>query len=198
MFLWVTFYVRQKEWLDEFWSWLWNNGVVLDAVMLFLWFKVFNATFNNISVISWRSVLFAEETGVPGENPRPVTFNWQTFSHNVVSCTPRHEQGCCFRAWDCFPIWEIDICDVSHASHITWLFSFLGSQCGKICVIMWKHCKKTQTISYELMINSNQDDYTNTVLSSCLFYSFTCDIKLKKNDCDRFKYSIYFSLNRID
>jgi hypothetical protein len=33
---------------------------------------VFNATFNNISVTSWRSVLFVEETGVPGENHRPV------------------------------------------------------------------------------------------------------------------------------
>jgi hypothetical protein len=31
---------------------------------------VFNATFNNISVISWRSVLLEEETGVPGENHR--------------------------------------------------------------------------------------------------------------------------------
>jgi hypothetical protein len=30
--------------------------------------RVFNATFNNISVISWKSVLFVEETGVPGEN----------------------------------------------------------------------------------------------------------------------------------
>ena len=29
---------------------------------------VFNATFNNISAISWRSVLLVEETGVPGEN----------------------------------------------------------------------------------------------------------------------------------
>jgi hypothetical protein len=28
---------------------------------------VFNVTFNNISVISWRSVLLVEETGVPGE-----------------------------------------------------------------------------------------------------------------------------------
>jgi hypothetical protein len=28
---------------------------------------VFNATFNNISVISWRSVLSVEETVVPGE-----------------------------------------------------------------------------------------------------------------------------------
>jgi hypothetical protein len=29
---------------------------------------VFNATFNNISAISWRSVLLVEETGVLGEN----------------------------------------------------------------------------------------------------------------------------------
>jgi hypothetical protein len=29
---------------------------------------VFNATFNNISVISWRSVLLVEETEVPREN----------------------------------------------------------------------------------------------------------------------------------
>jgi hypothetical protein len=33
---------------------------------------VFNAFFNNISVISWRSVLLVEETGRPGENHRPV------------------------------------------------------------------------------------------------------------------------------
>ena len=31
-------------------------------------FMVFNATFNNISVISWRSVLLVEETGGPGED----------------------------------------------------------------------------------------------------------------------------------
>jgi hypothetical protein len=29
---------------------------------------VFNAPFNNISVLSWRSVLLVDETGVPGEN----------------------------------------------------------------------------------------------------------------------------------
>ena len=53
---------------------------------------VFNTTFNNISVISWRSVLLVEETGVPGENHRPVASHWQTLSHNVVSSTPCHEQ----------------------------------------------------------------------------------------------------------
>ena len=31
---------------------------------------VFNAIFNNISVISWLSVLFEEETGVPRVNHR--------------------------------------------------------------------------------------------------------------------------------
>jgi hypothetical protein len=36
------------------------------------WFMVFNATFNNISVISWWSVLLVEETGVPRENHRPA------------------------------------------------------------------------------------------------------------------------------
>ena len=40
-----------------------------------IWFRLMelNATFNNISVISWLSFLLVEETGVPGENHRPVT-----------------------------------------------------------------------------------------------------------------------------
>ena len=33
---------------------------------------VFNATFNNISVISLRSVLLVEKTRLPGENHRPA------------------------------------------------------------------------------------------------------------------------------
>jgi glyoxylate utilization-related uncharacterized protein len=49
-------------------------------------FMVFNTPFNNISVISWRSVLLVEETGGPGENHRPATR--QTLSHNVVHLAP--------------------------------------------------------------------------------------------------------------
>jgi len=45
---------------------------------------VFNATFNNISGISWWSVLLVEETGVPKENHRPVASHRQTLLHNVV------------------------------------------------------------------------------------------------------------------
>jgi hypothetical protein len=52
---------------------------------------VFNATFNNISVISWRSVLLMEETG---ETHRNVGSQWQTLSHNVVlSSTPHNFIG---------------------------------------------------------------------------------------------------------
>jgi hypothetical protein len=46
---------------------------------------VFNATFNNISAISWWSVLLVKEHGVPGVNQRPVASHWQTLSHNAVS-----------------------------------------------------------------------------------------------------------------
>ena len=59
-----------------------NSG---DMVMV----VVFNATFNNISAISWRSVLLVKETVVPGENPKPAAIHC---SYNVVSSTLRHER----------------------------------------------------------------------------------------------------------
>jgi uncharacterized DUF497 family protein len=44
----------------------WKNIVIArDDCLLVM---VFNVTFNNISVISWRSVLLVEGTRVPGEN----------------------------------------------------------------------------------------------------------------------------------
>ncbi len=57
------------------------------------WFMVINAIFNIISVISWQSVLLVDETGVHGENQRPVASHRQTLSHSVVSSTPHHERG---------------------------------------------------------------------------------------------------------
>jgi hypothetical protein len=51
----------------------------------------FNPPFNNISVISWRSVLLVEETRVHGENHWPAASRWQTLSHNVVSSTPKED-----------------------------------------------------------------------------------------------------------
>ena len=45
---------------------------------------VFNATFNNISVISWHSVLLVEETGVSRENHLPVASITDTLYHIML------------------------------------------------------------------------------------------------------------------
>jgi len=73
---------------------LFKCGNVYDVVYKWLWWPLFwlvrvrimlfNATFNNISVISWWSLLLVEETRVPGRNHRPATSHWKTLSHNVV------------------------------------------------------------------------------------------------------------------
>ena len=60
----------------------------LHKYVLFVWMG-FNASFNNISVISRRSVLLVEEAGVTGENHRPWAGNWQTLSRAMrVKCNP--------------------------------------------------------------------------------------------------------------
>ena len=55
---------------------------------------VFNDNFNNISAISWRSVLLVEETGEPGEKQRPIACHWQGLLFSVhfvhITCS-RHE-----------------------------------------------------------------------------------------------------------
>ena len=60
----------------------WNNCKLLGLGVI-----MFKATFNNISVISWQSVLLVEETR---ENNWPAASLWQTLSHNVVWSTPHH------------------------------------------------------------------------------------------------------------
>ena len=63
------------------------------------WFglMVFNATFNSISVIPWRSVLLVKETGGPGENHRPVASHWQTLHVRIVH--PKWSCDQSNRAW---------------------------------------------------------------------------------------------------
>ena len=64
-----------------------NCSKVCRQLVLMVRVVLLNATFNNISVVSWRSVLLAEETG---ENHRPAASHWQTLSHKVASSTTRH------------------------------------------------------------------------------------------------------------
>ena len=60
-----------------------------------VWFMMFNATFNNISVISWQSLSWRRKPNrAQRDNHQPVASHWQTISHNVVlgqqfsSCYP--------------------------------------------------------------------------------------------------------------
>ena len=46
-----------------------STNLTLNIIGWAGWVMVFNATFNNISGISWQSVLLMEETGIPGESP---------------------------------------------------------------------------------------------------------------------------------
>ena len=51
---------------------------------------VFKATFNDISVISWRSVLLVEETGVPGEKTPSCR---KTLTNFITQCcAPRPDR----------------------------------------------------------------------------------------------------------
>jgi hypothetical protein len=51
-----------------------------------IWFIVFNATFSNISAISWRPVLVVEEVRVPAENHRPWASNFAAASRVHPFC----------------------------------------------------------------------------------------------------------------
>jgi hypothetical protein len=55
---------------------------VLLILILIFYFWCFNATFSNIPAISWRPVLVGggEEGGIPGDNHRPWVSNWLTLS----------------------------------------------------------------------------------------------------------------------
>ena len=49
-------------------NWQQISFILFDNRFGLVWIMVFNFTFNNISVISWLSVLLVKETWVPGEN----------------------------------------------------------------------------------------------------------------------------------
>ena len=53
--------------------------------LLFFSLFLFNATFSNISAISWRPVVVVEEAGVSGANHRPWASNWSALSLAAAS-----------------------------------------------------------------------------------------------------------------
>jgi hypothetical protein len=99
---------------------------------------VLNSTFNNISVISWQSVLLVEETGIPGENHQPVASHWQTLSHIVVHLALieiRTHTSVMINNWSG---WDVKVCQWL-VLHITlcykvcqWLVLHI-TLCDKVC-----------------------------------------------------------------
>jgi len=49
-----------------------SDHTSIKSILFVMVVLVLSATFNNMSVISWRSVLLVEETGVPEEYHRPA------------------------------------------------------------------------------------------------------------------------------
>ena len=68
----------------------WNNSlrIMLHSVLVWFGSMMLNATFNNISVISWWSVLLVEETGVSGENHWSVACHWQISPLGHITLIP--------------------------------------------------------------------------------------------------------------
>jgi hypothetical protein len=118
---------------------------------------VFNATFNNISVLSWRSVLLVEETG---ENHQSAANHWQTLSPNVV-----------------LPEWE------SNSQRLWFRRAFWGDDVSRQCKYMicsGEHEKGTHNLLYvqdvlpeskvyeEMKINTNERTLATHVLQLLL------------------------------
>ena len=86
-------------------SWYWPQYILLRInPVLHFWFSVGLGCWiwfpelglwcltpiSNISVLPWRSVLFVEETGVPGENHWSVASQWQTLLHLTMNWIRTH------------------------------------------------------------------------------------------------------------
>ena len=84
-----SIYLPMQLWFEyNYYKW----QLISSTSKVWVGVMVFNVTFNNISAISWRSVLLMAETGVPRENHWHAASHWQTLSHNVISNTHSHER----------------------------------------------------------------------------------------------------------
>ena len=113
-----------------------------------VWFMVFNATFNNISVVSWLSVLLVEEIGVPAENHRLIENHQQALSYNVVSSTPRQRTG--------FELTTLGNCKASYYT--------IRCRPGRSLKVIWQkvkynnnmyHRSRNQNIAHPFWIKNN-------------------------------------------
>jgi hypothetical protein len=109
------------------------------AGLALVWILVFKATFNNISAISWWSVLLMEKTGVHGENHRHIASHWQTVSHNVASSTPRHGRDAMVLEYVLAYMTCLAVCDI--------IYLFYADLCLHVVLVIYfiefiKYCVK--------------------------------------------------------
>jgi hypothetical protein len=114
---------------------------------------VFNSTFNNISVISFQSVVLAEETG---ENHRPAASHWHTLSHNVLSSTLRkgHDSTFVVIGTDCTVSCEAN----NHTSTTTAATRFYCAMFDSLWYI------QTLTVKENFNLNNSQILYMRTFM----------------------------------
>ena len=86
---------------------------------------VFNATFNNISVISWQSVLLFEKAWVHGENHRPVCRYKINKNHPWALTWPL----------DFSSINKIDFQNINNFQNVNWIIQL------HVCIFADFHCK---------------------------------------------------------
>ena len=119
------------------------------------WFMVFNSKFNNISVISWRSVLLVEETAIPEEN----SSHWQTLSHNVVNLALRRIRTSVVIGTDCIGSCLINYHTITATT--TPLISFINNYINKelwlkdalifnLTVLQW-YIQQTSSFNLQIM-----------------------------------------------
>jgi hypothetical protein len=65
---------------------LFNNCNWCDSAFQTCWFMVFNATFNNISAISWRSVLLVEESTQSTWRKPTTCRNCKSLTNFITEC----------------------------------------------------------------------------------------------------------------
>jgi hypothetical protein len=129
---------------------MYSGNIYVMRNLFQVWFMVLNATFNNISVISWQSVWLVEEIEVPRENHQFVASHWKTLSHIVVSSKPlcvseiyvlSKERIVCVVAdcyvvdhsinilsWICFA-WNGRLGPLWSWSYGSWIYNYLYNQC---------------------------------------------------------------------
>ena len=96
---------------------------------------VFNATESTLF-----SVMFVEDTWVPGENQRPSASHWQTLSHKVVSSTSRHEPWAGFKLTALVVIGTDCICIGSYKVNYLTITTMMASIRIKICSVWFCVC----------------------------------------------------------